>query len=121
MLKNPPCTAEDAGSIPAQGTLRSTPRSPHSAVPEATCHCWPQREATKTQRGHINNRDLCFIKSYSGDLPGGVVGKNLPAKARDMGLIPGLGRFQRLQSNHAHQPQLLSPRAETIEPVCPNY
>ena len=41
--------------------------------------------------------------------------KNSPANLGDMGLIPGLGRFHMLQSNKAHVPQLLSPRAATTE------
>ena len=34
-----------------------------------------------------------------GDFPGGAVVKNLPANARDTGLIPGPGRSHMLQSN----------------------
>ena len=34
-----------------------------------------------------------------GDLVGGAVDKNLPANARDMGSIPGPGRFHRTRSN----------------------
>ena len=33
------------------------------------------------------------IKSQQSDFPGGSVDKNLPANERDMGLIPGAGRF----------------------------
>ena len=33
------------------------------------------------------------------DFPGGPVVKNPSAKARDMGLIPGLGRFHTLKAN----------------------
>ena len=40
--------------------------------------------------------------------PGGAVVENLPAKARDMGLSPGLGRSHMLWSNLARAPQLLS-------------
>ena len=32
-------------------------------------------------------------------IPGGLVVKNLPAKAGDMGLLPGQGRSHTLQSN----------------------
>ena len=38
-------------------------------------------------------------KTQSRDFPGGVVVKNLPAKAGDMGSIPGLGRSHMLRSN----------------------
>ena len=33
------------------------------------------------------------------DFPGGLVVKNLPANAGDMGSIPGLGRFHMLRGN----------------------
>ena len=33
------------------------------------------------------------------DFPGGTVGKNLPASAGDMGLIPGPGIFHMPRSN----------------------
>ena len=33
------------------------------------------------------------------DTPGGPVVKNLPANVRDMGFIPGLGRFHMPQGN----------------------
>ena len=42
--------------------------------------------------------------------------KNPPASARDMHLIPGLGRLQMPRSNWAHVPQLLSPRSRAREP-----
>ena len=113
MLKNLLCTAEDAGSIPAQGTLRSTSRSPHIAAPEPACHnwsvYWPQRDATKAQCGQINNSRLLFYKKLFWGLACGIVDKNRPAKARDMGSIPGLGRFHMLQSNYPQKPQLLGP------------
>ena len=43
------------------------------------------------------------------DFPGGTLIKNLPANARDRGLIPGWGRFHMPQSNQAPVPQLLKP------------
>ena len=45
------------------------------------------------------------------DFSGGPVVKNLPAKARDMGSIPGPGRF------HMPIEEQLSPRATTTEPA----
>ena len=39
------------------------------------------------------------------DLPGGAVGKSLPASAGDTGSIPGLGRSHTQQSNEVHTPQ----------------
>ena len=40
--------------------------------------------------------------------PGGLVVKNLPATARDMGSIPGPGKSHKPQNNKAGAPQLLS-------------
>ena len=57
--------------------------------------------------------------------------KNLPANAKDMGLIPDPGRFYILRSNQAHVPQLLrlcsraqvpeltSLCTELLTPMCP--
>ena len=45
---------------------------------------------------------------YTLGFPGGSVVKNLPAKAEDVGSIPGLGRYYMPQSKEAHVPQLLS-------------
>ena len=42
------------------------------------------------------------------DFFGGLVVKNSPANAGDMGLIPGPGRLHRPQGNWAHVLQLLS-------------
>ena len=41
---------------------------------------------------------LHFKENYRG-FPGGLVVKNLPADARDMGLIPVPGRFHMTQCN----------------------
>ena len=46
------------------------------------------------------------MKSW--DFPSGPVVKNLPENAKDMGLIPGSGRFHMLWGNGAQVPQLLS-------------
>ena len=43
--------------------------------------------------------------------PGGIMVKNLPANAEDMGFIPGLGISHMPQSNKARVPQLLGPCA----------
>ena len=51
---------------------------------------------------------MCYEKEHQ-DFPGGTENKNPPARAGDMGLIPGLGSFHMLQSSQAHVPQLLSP------------
>ena len=39
------------------------------------------------------------VKLRQKDFPGGAVVKNLPANARDTGLMPGLGRSHMLWSN----------------------
>ena len=49
------------------------------------------------------------------DFPGGTVVKNPSANAGETGSSPGLGRSHMPQSNYAHVPQLLSPRATTTE------
>ena len=41
------------------------------------------------------------------------MGRNLPANAGDTGLIPGLGRVHRPQSNKARVPRLLSLSSKT--------
>ena len=58
-------------------------------------------------------------KSFHQDLPGDAVDGNLPANAGDMGLIPGLGRFQMTQNNKVCSPQLLSLHATTTETCVP--
>ena len=52
------------------------------------------------------------------DLPGGAVGKSLPASAGDTGSIPGLGRSHTQQSNEVHTPQ--PPKPVHREPVLCN-
>ena len=49
------------------------------------------------------------------DLPRGVgiVDRNLPASAGDMGSISGPGRFHMPWANRAHEPQLLSQHTAT--------
>ena len=50
------------------------------------------------------------FKSYElRSSPDGTVDKNLPARAGERGLIPGLGRFCMLLNDSAHEPQLLKP------------
>ena len=51
-------------------------------------------------------------KVYLGDFPGGLVVKNLPSNAGDVGLIPGWGARIPLI------PGQLSPRATTTELAC---
>ena len=46
--------------------------------------------------------------------PGGAVVENLPAKAGDTGLSPGLGRSHMPRSNQAREPQLLSLRVWSL-------
>ena len=42
--------------------------------------------------------DECLLKLRQRDFPGGTVDKNLPANARDIGSIPGPGRFHMPQA-----------------------
>ena len=42
---------------------------------------------------------MCTKEIIEMDFPGGTVDKNLPANTRDMGSIPGPGRFHMPQSN----------------------
>ena len=85
--------------------------SPHHAAPPA------------------QSQDLCLLselgmetqwcqEAQTGDFPGGLVVKNPPANAGDMGSIPGPGRFHMLWGNEAPEPQLLS---LCLEPGSHNY
>ena len=61
----------------------------------------------------IASHSLSLIKKLTvennlGGLPCGPVDENPPANAGDLDSIPDLGRFHRLQSNHAHVLQPLS-------------
>ena len=82
---------------------------------EAGLHKWPFVAGTESSSNCSsnvsdvlvrNNKFMCYrgpevtvVKSKMRDLPGGPVVKNLPANARDMGSIPGQGRFHMSQSN----------------------
>ena len=54
---------------------------------------------------------LLYFEDAMRDFSGGPVVKNLPAKARDMGSIPGPGRF------YMPIEEQLSPCATTTEPA----
>ena len=54
------------------------------------------------------------FKKWKRNFPGGTVIKNSSANARDMGLIPGPGRFFMPQGNKACVLQILSLRALEI-------
>ena len=58
------------------------------------------------------------LKNFN-DFPGGPVVKNLPANAREVGLIPCLGKFRLLRGNYTHSPQLVSPCSATTEALVP--
>ena len=51
---------------------------------------------------------MCTKEIIEMDFPGGAVDKNLPANARDMGSIPGPGRFHMPRGHRACAAQLLS-------------
>ena len=48
---------------------------------------------------HIDYFESKLLKKWPGNFPGGPVVKNLPAKAGDVGSIPGLGRCHMPRSN----------------------
>ena len=54
-----------------------------------------------------------------GDFAGGTVDKNPPAKAGNVGLIPGLGRFHMPRTTKAPVPQLLGRVLQLLENLCP--
>ena len=60
---------------------------------------------------HMNFRIVFLFlwKMSLEDFPGGLMVKNLPVNAGDMGLIPGRGGLHMLQGSWAHAPQLLKP------------
>ena len=60
------------------------------------------------------------FKDILGDFPRGTVDRNLPANVGDMGLIPGLGRFHKPQSNSPCVPQLLSLHSRARELQLPS-
>ena len=78
------------------------------------------------------NTYFLFIKKKNWGFPGGLVVKNPPANAGDMGSIPDLERSHMPQGNlawvpqllnlcsKAHVPQLLSPHAPTTEAHMPS-
>ena len=62
----------------------------------------------------LKNKQFYFspISNYL-DFPGGSVVKNLPAKERDMGLIPGLGRPH--GEGHGNTPQYSCLKKNTMD------
>ena len=60
-----------------------------------------------------------MFKRREQDLPGGPVGKNLPANTRDAGSAPVLERPHLLQGNQACSPQLLRACSRAAEPQLP--
>ena len=81
---------------------------------------WFYKVITRYPHSPCRNNQDCRHSNYKKmlfeDLPGGTVGKNPPANAGDMSLIPG--RFHMLQATKAHVPQLLKPLH--LEPVLCN-
>ena len=68
--------------------------------PDLTLHSHPGWEAKKqkvrfpaSKTMHLLvGRDVVHLKVYAWDCAGGRVVKNLPASAKDVGVIPGSGR-----------------------------
>ena len=69
-----------------------------------------EKSWTRLSNFHFLAFFLCLNVSLRWDFPGGLVVKNLPCNARDMGSIPGLG------TKIAHAVEQLNPRATTPEP-----
>ena len=69
----------------------------------------PERGAEKPQDKSRVAEEPSEIKTRRWDFPASPVVENLPARARDMGSIPGVGRFRLMQGNQVHVPQLLEP------------
>ena len=53
----------------------------------------------KFKKGKTEKKKKMSLKKIKRGFPGGAMGKNSPASAGDMGLIPGLGRSHMPQSN----------------------
>ena len=68
-------------------------------------NCPMSQEESVVESSLLVSSTSC-LRSSKQDFPGGPLVKNLPANARDMGLIPGPGRFHMLQLS------LCSPTAE---------
>ena len=110
MVKNPPDNTGDvrhAGSIPGLGrfpwrrkwqpTLVFLPGKSHEQRSFAGYSPWDRKESDMTE-GTLHNTSLFQAVKIASDSPGGLVVKNLPANAGDMGSIPGQGRFHMLWS-----------------------
>ena len=61
-------------------------------------------------------KEITITKDYISDFPYGIVDKNAPADAGDVGLIPYLGIFHMPQSNQAYVPQLLDCCSRVCKP-----
>ena len=63
----------------------------------------------------FNCQNFGVINSKNRDFPGDAMDRNSPARAGDVGLSPGLGRFHTPCNSWACGPQLVSPRSATGE------
>ena len=75
-------------------------------------NCLPQKQSLVLKR--LGNTGL--ENSKCSGFPCSSVVKNLPANARDTGLIPGLGGSHTPWGNYAHVPQPLNLCSRTQEP-----
>ena len=69
----------------------------------------PERGAEKPQGKSRAAEELGEVKTRRWGFPASPVAESLPARARDMGSIPGMGRFRLMQGNRVHVPRLLEP------------
>lgn len=73
----------------------------------------PERGAEKPQGKSRAAEELREVKTRRWGFPASPVAESLPASARDMGSVPGMGRF------HRNLPRASEPRA--TEPMHHNY
>ena len=59
----------------------------------------PRKTQIGLRKGRLKPHEEKKKKTHMRTFPSGLVDKNLPAIARDTGLVPGLGRFHIPQSN----------------------
>ena len=92
VVKNPPCSAGDVGWI-----LGGEAGTPHASEQLSLCpvitekiNKYSERAACLFVRGFPG---VVFGCSFSQDFPGGPDGKASVYNVRDLGSIPGLGRF----------------------------
>ena len=95
----------------------TTQRGPTDPRGRVLVNTWNARQGSAPPHSWHSRTILLagFLQARSWGFPGGSVVENLPPDAGDTGLIPGPRRSHTLQSNLAHVPRLLSPRACALQ------